>query len=512
MLSPAIPAHPGLATSDATTRQRMLHRVLHWMSIVAAVGLVAAFAVAMLARNALTPVEGIVAIHSHMLAGGKGLYYDFSHYPYTVSPYGPIYYGLNALLELAGMPLYSGGRLISFAALIATLWSGWRMLRVLVSGNPFAALAGVVLAGVCANTIYWGTTGQVDMLAVAFSFAAFERFLSWRESGKGSGFWLSAGLVVLAVFTKQTALAVGAAIALTLLYEDRRTAFRWIAATAFGGIATVGILHWATGGQYLQNAVFANLNPFSAEKLVQQAQYFGLTAGGLLLVVLCGWRTITKRTYPLFLYIALAAVVWLLTAPKIGSDLNYQVEMTTGLAFAAALVLHQSGFFEALIENRRSWLTMLQMPLLLFVGLNLTLTVRTVVERSLLDSLNTKATAELRPYLGPQRSRVLGGSYDTLMQLRGAIEVETLIYTLLVDAGRIDPRPVLNDIEAGRFDTILLPIDLAAAEPPEWLNDEVNPLPKSHLNAIRKHYHLVKHLDGAFLNGDYIYEPNPSRP
>ena len=504
MLSPAIPANSGLANSDATTRERMLHRVLHWISIIVAVGLVAAFAVAMLARNALTPVEGIVAIHSHMLAGGKGLYYDFSHYPYTVSPYGPLYYGLNALLELAGMPMYTGGRVISFAALLAALWSGWRMLSV----NRLAALVGVMLAGVCANAVYWGTTGQVDLLAVAFSFAAFERFLSWRESGQGSGFWLSALFVVLAVFTKQTALAAGAAIALTLLREDPNRAFRWIAATASAGGAAVAVLHWASGGHYLQNAIFANLNPFSAEKLLQHAQYFGLTAGGLLLAVVCGWRTVTKRTYPLFLYTALAAVIWLLTAPKIGSDLNYQVEMTMGLAFAAALVLHESGFFDAVIENRKSWLTMLQIPLLLFVGLNLTLTIRTVVERGLLDSLNTKATAELKPYLGPRRTRVLGGSYDTLMQLRGAIEVETLIYTLLVDAGRIDPKPVLHDIEAGRFDTILLPIDLAAAGRPEWLTDEVNPLPQSHLNAIRKHYHLVKHLDGAFLNGDYIYEPN----
>jgi hypothetical protein len=504
MLSPALPANASLATS--VSRERILLRVLNWMSILVIAGLVAAFGASIIARNALTPVEGIVAIHSHMLAGGKGLYYNFNHYPFTVSPYGPIFYGFSALLELAGLPIYAGGRLISFAALLGALWSASRIVKVLAPGNPFALLTGFVLTGACANTLYWGTTGQVDILAIAFSIGAFERFLHWRNTRAG-GFWTSALLVVLAVYTKQTALAAGAAIALTLLREDWKLGLRWIGVTAGAGLSILLALDIATRGQHLQNAIFANLNPFSIDKLIQQAQYFGLTAGGLLLVVLCGWRAVTKRTYPLFLYTAIASVIWLLTAPKVGSDLNYQIEMTLGLAVAAALVLEESGFFQAVIENRKTWVTMLQIPLLLFVGLNLTLTVRTVAERGLLDSLTTKATNELRPYLGSHKARVLGGSYDTLRQLRGSIEVETLIYTLLVDAGRIDPTPVLKDIEAGRFDTILLPIDLAVTERPDWLNDEVNPLPKSHLNAIRKRYRLVKHLDGAFLNGDYIYEP-----
>ncbi len=512
MLSPAIPVSnaPPLATS--VSREQTLHRVLQWISYVAAFGLACAFLSALVARNALTPVEGIVAIHSHMLASGKGLYYDYSHYPYTVSPYGPLFYAANALLERIGFPVYTGGRVISFGSLLAILWSGYRILRTLAPSSSAAARTAWILCAVCSNTIYWGTTGQVDLLAVALSIMAMERLFVWRESGSARDFWLSSALVVLAVFSKQTALAAGLAIAFTLLKDDLKAALRWIAATALAGVCTVAFLQWATGGHYLANAVFANLNPFRLEKLVQQAQYFGLTAGGLLLVVVLGLRTISQRTYPLFLYGALAAAIWLLTAPKVGSDLNYQVEMTTILALAAALVLHESGFFEALIHNRKTWVTMLQIPLLLFVGLNLTLTVRVVLERAMLDSLNTKAVADLKPYLGrEERQRVLGGSYDALMQLRGAIEIETLIYTLLVDAGRIDPAPVLKDIEARRFDSIVLPLDLAATERPDWLNDEVNPLPKSHLDAIRKNYRLVKHLEGAFLNGDYIYEPNPSR-
>jgi len=142
------------------------------------------------------------------------------------------------------------------------------------------------------------------------------------------------------------------------------------------------------------------------------------------------------------------------------------------------------------------------------VALNLTLTARTAAERAVFDSTKTADIEALRPYWGMNKRRVLGGHYDATLQLRGRIEVETLIYTLLVEAGRVDPGPVLRDIDAGQFDTVMLPFDVTAGPKPTWLNAEVTPLPKAQLDAVRAHYRLVKHLDGAFLNGNYIYEPN----
>ncbi len=221
----------------------------------------------------------------------------------------------------------------------------------------------------------------------------------------------------------------------------------------------------------------------------------------------CGVRYATRRTAPLFLYTSLALTVWLLTAPKVGSDLNYQLEMTFLLALAVGVGLDQMGFFSAVISNRRTAITLLQIPIVLHVALNLTLTARTTAERAVFDSAKTAEIEALRPYWGITKSRVLGGNYDATQQLRGRIEVETLIYTLLVEAGRVDPGPVLRDIEAGQFDTIMLPFDATAGPKPTWLNAEVTPLPRAHLDAVRKHYRLVKHLDGAFLNGNYIYEP-----
>jgi len=506
MLSPAQPRSAAeSAFAVPSSRERAVRGVLKLASILAAVGMAAVFAVAFWARNGLTPVEAMVGLHSHMFARGEGLYHPLNQYPFTVAAYGPIYYSLCALLDRFGVPIYLAARTISILSLLGALWFGWRILARLVPDDAAARATGLLLAAVTANLLYWGSVGQVDMLAVCCSLAAFSSYLDWRD-GRGS-IWLAGLCVVFAVFTKQTAVAGGATIGLLLLWEDRRAAARWIPAVALTGATIAAALQWATNGAYLDNAIFANLNPFQADKLVDQAKYFLLTAGGLLLTAACGVRYATRRTAPLFLYTSLALAVWVLTAPKVGSDLNYQLEMTLLLALAAGVGLDQMGFFSAVISNRRTAITLLQIPIVLHVALNLTLTARTAAERAVFDSAKTADIEALRPYWGTAKRRVLGGHYDATLQLRGRIEVETLIYTLLVEAGRVDPGPVLRDIEAGRFDTVMLPFDVKAGPTPTWLNAEVTPLPKVQLDAVRAHYRLVKHLDGAFLNGNYIYEP-----
>lgn len=516
MLNPAFPSEttPAKAVSDAVGaagRERTLHRTLRIFASIVAFCFVAAWAVALWARNALTAVEAIVGVQCNMFANGQGLYWNLNAYPYTIAAYGPIYYSLTAACHrLTGLPVYSIARTISFLALIGALWSGWRILRTLIDVKGGAArTAGLLLAAATANLLYWGTSGQVDMLAISFSMAAFASYLEWRDTGRSSQFWLSAAFVVAAMFTKQTAISAGTTISVMLLWQSRRAdAWRWIAAVCAAGLAIAGLLQWATHGHYLDNALFANLNPFAFDKLAQQANYFVLTAGGLVLAVLCGLRgSVNARTAPLFVYTGLASAVWLLTAPKVGSDLNYQLEMTLLLALATGVVLDRTGFFDLIYSRRQAWITMLQIPLMLHVVLNLCLMARNLADRALLEPVKAGEIEALRPYMaGPEKKRVLAAHYDAVMQLRGSVEVETLIYTLLVEAGRVDGGPVLRDLEAQRFDTVVLTSDVFQPRP-EWLKAESAALPEAHIDAVRRRYRLVKHIPGAYLNGDYIYEP-----
>jgi hypothetical protein len=495
---------------NAAARERVFRKVLGWIAAFAVLGLVGHLVVLLWAQHDFTPVEALVALHSGMFAHGGGLYWDLNHYPFTVSPYGPIFYALSGYCHKWGIPAYQAGRGISFAALLTSLGLCWRGLGYLTN-NGYARAAGLVLAASTSNVLFWGTTGQVDMLACCFSLAAFVSFLKFRKHGEPKALAWSGVLVILAIFTKQTFLAAGVTIGLNLLWEARKrgaarvTAALWIAGVSLGGMGIALALNAATHGGYFGAAILANINPFAWFKLQQQAQYLILTESGVILTAAVGaWRA-SYRTAPLYIYAALATGVWLLTAAKIGSDLNYEIEMMLALSMCAACALDQVDFFPSLFSGRRTWATLLQLPLMLFLVVNVLLTARVVAERALLEPYKAQETALLKPFVD-RAGRVLSVQYDSLVQYRGRIEVEPLIYNLLVRAGVTDPEPLRRDLAARQFAAVILAEDLFAPAPPgEDL--ELGRLPASQADEIRKNYVLVKHVERP--SSVYVYQPRP---
>ena len=439
-----------------------------------------------------------------MLANGQGLYYDLNRYPFTVAAYGPIFYSSVAALHVLGLPLHQSGRLISFSALLTALWLAWRILTLLVTDRR-AAVAGVALAGASANLLFWSTTGQTDMLACCFALAGFLQFLVWRGQRSTRRLVLSGLFVLLAVFTKQTALAAGAAIAVSLVVIDPKRALYWISGVAGTGSAVLLMLHVATHGHFFQDAVLANMNPFWDVRLRQHLQYFLTVNSGLLVFFLATLRRTSRQFAPLYVYAVLAALMWLVTAPKIGSDLNYQMEVVLVLSLCCACGLDHLEFFHSV--RTQSWIPLLQAPLLLFLIVNLSLTVKTLRDRVSLEAVRQEEQAELAPFLARKGSRVISMQFDPLLTAQGNIEVEPLIYTLLVNAGRVNTAPVRNDLAARRFATVILFNDVFSPRTPLWQNPETPSLPASELDEIRKHYRLVKHVPGPYLDGDYVYQP-----
>jgi hypothetical protein len=508
MAAPTIPApartpsSAGAALVNPAARKRIGAKVLRSMAALVALGLAGHLIVLLWAQHDLTPVEALVVLHSNMFAHGEGLYWGVNRYPYTISPYGPIFYAASGFLHKWGVPAYQSGRILSYASLLTVLWLCWRALSYLTQ-NTFAPATAVILAASTANILFWGTTGQVDMLGCCFSLAAFTAFLKFREQRDVRALIFSGILVVLAVFTKQTFVAAGATIGLVLLWEDRKRALLWIPSVVAAGGSIAFALNAVTHGGYFADAIFANINPFALFKLQQQGQYLLLTGAGVIVTALAGARRISRCTAPLYLYTAFASGIWLLTAPKIGSDLNYQVEMMLLLTMCAGVTLDRLDFFPSVFEARRTWVTLLQMPLLLHVSLNLLLTARAIGERALIEPLRRAETEDLKPYVD-RPGRVFSGQYDSLVHYRGSIDVEPLIYTILVRAGLTDPEPVRRDLALRQFSTVILDENLFAA-PPAARDPELVALPPTQVEAIRENYRLAKHLDGPY--GVYIYEP-----
>ena len=254
-----------------------------------AVGLLGHLALILWSRHEFTPVESLVAIQANMLTHGGGLYYNLNHYPFTVSPYGPIFYTLTGLLHATGVPSFLASRLLSFLALSIALWMCWRAANLLTR-DRYASAAALILAASTSNILFWGTVGQTDILAACFSLAAFTLFLRARTRRESTLLIWSGVLVILAVFTKQTSLAAGSAIGLTLLIEDRKRAAWWIPGVALSGAVIALSLNAITHGGYFADAVLANINPYAWFKLEQHARYLLLTGTGVILTAALGVR------------------------------------------------------------------------------------------------------------------------------------------------------------------------------------------------------------------------------
>jgi hypothetical protein len=352
----------------------------------------------------------------------------------------------------------------------------------------------------------WGTTGQVDTLAIFFAVTAFYQFSRFHVRGEST--LLAAGIFcLLAIFTKQTAVSASVAIFALLCFRDRKKAMLF--GGILGGTILISVLgtNAAMHGRFMASTVVANANPFSAAKLLLQVRYAGSVCGGLLVaVVACSSKLFRGRSVALCVYLGLAVSVFLATAAKIGSDTNYQIEFVTLLAICTAIGLHETEFFPLYFSRSKSWITLLLLPVAVHVAVGLRVAVNTTIARVVSEKLTQAQMAELRPYVAPSGGLVLSTDYNAMARLRGRLDIEPLIYQLLVGAKVVDPEPVRRDLARGAFSTVVLSEDVFQGQ--HFDDPEIASLIPPQLEEVRKHYQLVKHIPGPFLDGIYVYKPS----
>jgi hypothetical protein len=200
----------------------------------------------------------------------------------------------------------------------------------------------------------------------------------------------------------------------------------------------------------------------------------------------------------------MAVALLAVTAPKIGSDSNYQIEPTILLILCACAALHSLNFFSLIFRGSKTWITLLQIPLVMHVVLNYRIAGPVLLGAISKEQQFRSQVAALGPHLA-DGGRVISTDHNIMIRLRGGLEVEPLIYKLLVASGVVDPEPVRRDIAARVFSTIILFEDVNRHE--FEMHTEIPTLPPIQIEEVRKHYRLVDHIPGPYLNGVYVYKP-----
>jgi hypothetical protein len=352
----------------------------------------------------------------------------------------------------------------------------------------------------------WGSTGVVDTLAVSFSIAAFYQFSKFYVRGENTLLW--AGLLsVAAFFTKQSMLAGPAAMCVLLLFKNRKTAILFGAALG-GTIAALALgINAALNGRFFADTVFAMIQPFELDKVWLHAQYVGLVSGALILVFAATVAHLARsRSVAILVYFGFAVLILAAMTPKTGSDSNYHIEPTLLLIACVSAGLVEINFFELCFRNSKSWVTLLQIPVGLFLVMNYRLVVPEMLNRYFRETQARAEMTAVEPYIRAASGPIFAAEMDPVVRIRGRLDVEPIIYSLLVAAGRIDPELVRKDLSRGAIPLVILYEDLS--NPLADQSREIGRLLPIHAEEVREHYHLVEHIPGPNLGGIYVYQPN----
>jgi hypothetical protein len=376
---------------------------------------------------------------------------DLSRPPYVISNYPPLFVLLQAPLVWAFGPAFVYGRAISLLCTVAVAGLIAATINTL-SRDRTASVAGGLTFLAVPFVLHWSSLDRVDMLGLALSWGGLYAIVRRPDR---RGVILAALLLVAAVYTRQTyALAAPlAALAWLLARGQRRHALGLVIMTGGLGLLLLGVLSALTGGGFFFHTVTANANEFRWELVTGNLSFMGgimpvLLAGGLAFVVL-GLRTRPAGWWLVGAYLA-AAVATAFLIGKIGSDVNYLLELSAALALAAGSLV---GRYPSRPGVRCALLLVLAVQVAIMVQASQFTYAR--FQAGVIG--NKDGLAQLAEVVDDSNGPVLADEYAGLLPLQGrGIYLQPFEMTQLQRDGRWDQRPLLASIERREFPAILI--------------------------------------------------------
>jgi hypothetical protein len=430
------------------------------------------------------------------LASGRNIYRaDLSAPPYTVANYPPVYVAALAPLTTGFGPSFAPGRLVS--ALCA--WAAAACLGLILfthSRDGLAAVAALTFLAV-PHVTFWSSLVRIDLLALALSLAALSLLVRWPAAR-----WSLVAailLLVAAIYTRQSYALAAPLAALVWLRTETGGWRRPLGLAAGVGslvLALFFLIEALTHGGFSYNTVTANVNEFHPSVVKQHLSRFGVVA--LVLAGLGGASLlVTRRRNPLFALAApyaVGAVLSALTIGKVGSNVNYFLELCAASSLAAEIVVVWSRRHVRAHVLRALLLALLALQAGRFMRITFSDYVGILTARRAEGSELRRMEAMVAEADGP----VLADEHMGLITLQGRpLYLQPFEVTQLAKAGVWDQTPLLASIHQQQFPLIL--IDDRPWSLVRWTPEM--------LSAIEKDYRLTERLAGA-----RVYRPAARAP
>lgn len=386
------------------------------------------------------------------LAAGENIYRpSIETPPYTIANYPPVYViSLIPGLSWFGSPFVMG-RIIS---LVATLLSAFFIGMILFNftQDRLSALVAALLFLASPYVVQWSGRARIDSLALAFATAALYVLVRWPRLRWA---WLGSGvLLVLAVYTRQSyALAAPLAAFVWLWTHSKQRAIALALLVGGLGLGLFFLINALTDGGFYYNIVTANVNEFGWDRLEGQLRrlwsdgWIALLMGVLFLAI--GWRS--QKSWALIAPFLVGAFGSAMTIGKIGSNVNYFLEMAAALALIAGIAVVWSRSF-----------TWGNVAVLLLISIQFGTLFRSSMQDNVDWILGTHyndfdALEFLEQDVKKMADPILADEDMGLLTMNGRpLYIQPFEVTQLANAGMWDEQPLLDEIAARNFDGILI--------------------------------------------------------
>jgi hypothetical protein len=423
------------------------------------------------------------------LANGQNIYRaDVSSPPYTISNYPPVYVSLVAI----GVKLFGPVEAFSFGRTLSALssWAAVLFLMLIVysqTRDRIAALSAGAIFLAFPYVVVWSPLLRIDMLALGLSLAGLCLLL--RAPVTPRRLVGVALLLTAAIYTRQSyGLAAPLAAFVWLMTRDWRQGLRL--ALLVGGIGLILFLLFniLTRGGFFFNIVTANVNEFKMEQLeyhweqLRKAALLLLCVGGASLFLIPRWNPLWALTTPYLVGAALSAA----TIGKIGSNVNYLLELCAALSLAAGAVLAWS-------RADLSWHG-LRAAVLILLALGVVNLAHATLQDYIWDLRERRAARpglyELETLVAKTEGLILADEYMGMLTLHGRpLYIQPFEVTQLAKAGKWDQTPLLESIKRREFAVIIV-LDRAWSKE-RWTPEMLDAITGSYLLVDRKADNLV---------------------
>ena len=280
---------------------------------------------------------------------------DLNEPPYVITNYPPLYPALiSAANSIFRIPLFQAGRIISvFYSLVTGYIIG--LFTYHLTGNKwFGVLSATIFWGQ-PYVIFWSSLARVDLMALAFSLLGLWILYRYRESGIGIVF--ACVCFLISTFTRQSYLLSGPLAGFIWLWHlNRKRVLTFILIFGVSGLLISGMINAITNGGFFTNIVMANINRFDIPHALSLGRQLFMiweiiliiTTAVIMLTIYSRFKYLSvDRSQTLqqpfifygLIFFTLGAFISALTIGKIGSNVNYFLELIAACAIMCGIAL-----------------------------------------------------------------------------------------------------------------------------------------------------------------------------